>query len=206
MANIKSSIENEIIAMFDLLTSEHSWYGETSTNKHYFDGWATNKAWKIDKKVILPCYGVFSNWDGRPRAYEARDVLCDIEKILNYFDGNMTADVDLEGKIRNYFEEGITKNIPLKFFKATFYKKGTVHLTFTNPELIERFNIYAAQNRGWLPPSYGKAKYEDMSESARKVVDSFQGREKYEQVLRNSGYYLASPTSGKHFDLLGTAV
>lgn len=206
MANIKSSIEDEIIAMFDRLTSEHSWYGETSTNKHYFDGWATNKAWKIDKKVILPCYGVFSEWDGRPRAYEARDVLCDIEKILNYFDGNMTADVDLEGKIRNYFDEGITKNIPLKFFKATFYKKGTVHLTFTNPELIERFNIYAAQNRGWLPPSYGKAKYEDMSESARKVVDSFQGREKYEQVLRNSGYYLASPTSGKNFDLLGAAV
>ena len=206
MSNVKSSIEDEIIAMFDRLTAAHSWYGETNGNRHYYDGWATNKAWKIDKKVILPCYGVFSELDGRPRAYEARDVLTDIEKVLNYFDGNMTADIDLELRIRNNFDEGITKNIHCKLFNVTFYKKGTVHIVFTNPELIERFNIFAAQNRGWLPPSYGKKRYNDMSEADRHVVDSFQGREKYEEVLRNAGYYLKSPTESAGLHMLSEAV
>lgn len=206
MSNVKSSIEDEIIAMFDRLTAAHSWYGEENGNRHYFDGWATNKAWKIGKKVILPCYGVFSEWDGRPRAYEAHDVLADIEKVLNYFDGNMTADVDLELRIRNNFDEGITRNIHCKLFDVTFYKKGTVHITFTNPDLIERFNIFAAQNRGWLPPSYGKKRYNDMSEADKKVVDSFQGRERYEEVLRKSGYFLTSPTAGAGLSLLSAAV
>lgn len=67
----------------------------------------------------------------------------------------------------------ITKNIPCKFFDVTFYKKGTVHIVFKCPELIDRFNIYAAQQRGWLPPCYGKKKYKDMDEEEKAVIDSF---------------------------------
>ena len=194
MTHIKSGVEEEAIAMFDRLSSEHSWFSESGKNKHYFDGWATNKAWKIGKKVILPCYGVFSEYSGSPRTYEAHNTLRDIEKILNFFDGNMSAEVDLSKTLETYFAQGITKGIPCKFFRAYFYKKGTVHLEFTCPELIDRFNIYAAQNRGWLPPSYGKKRYKDMDSAERRVVDSFQGEKAYEKVLQNAGFYLASPT------------
>lgn len=31
------------------------------------------------------------------------------------------------------------------------------------PELIERFNIYAAQQKKWLPPDYGKKAYSNMT-------------------------------------------
>lgn len=206
MASVKTSIEDEIEAMFDKLTSTHAWFGESSNNRHYYSGWATNKAWKIGKKVILPCYGIFSEWSGKPYEYEAYDALEDIEKVLNYFDGNMSAEVDLHGAIREKFDQGIAKNIHCKLFDVTFYKKGTVHITFTNPELIERFNIYAAQNRGWLPPSYGKKHYRDMDAESQRVVDEFQGKEKYEEVLQKSGYYLVSPTSGNGFNMLAAAV
>ena len=203
MAQVKRGIEDEIGAMFDRLTADHTFHVEISKNRHYYDGWSTNKAWKIDKKVILPCYGVFSDWDGRPQRYKAVDVLSDIEKILNFFDGNMTADVNLAETLESNFKQGVTKNIPCKYFSATFYKKGTVHLVFTCPDLIERFNIYAAQNRGWLPPSYGKKKYKDMTEAERHVVDTFQGEKKYAEVLQKAGYYLASPVRTENMMLLG---
>ena len=197
-AQIRRGVEEEIIAMFDRLTEEHHWYPECSKNKHYYDGWKTNKAHKIDKKVIIPCYGVWSEWSGKPREYEARKVLEDIERILNFLDGGMTEEVDSWNTLKVYLESyNITKKIPLKYFTATFYKKGTVHLEFTRPELIERFNIYAAQNKAWLPPNYGKKKYKDMTAEEKAVVDSFQGEAAYNEVMAKAEYYLAPVTNNQ---------
>lgn len=193
-SRVKSGIEDAIGKMYDKLTQEHTYYPECSNNRHYYNGWTTNKAWKIGKKVIIPSASIFSSWDKQPRTYEAYCILADIERILNYFDGNMTADIDLNSILERSFRNGITANIQTKFFKVTFYKKGTVHLTFTCPELIDRFNIYAAQQRKWLPPSYGKKTYEQMSSEEQAVVDEFQGKEAYAKVLNRSDYYLTSPT------------
>lgn len=196
-AQINQGIEDEIIAMFDRLTEEHSWYPECKKNRHLYDGWKTNKAHKIDKKVIIPTYGVWDAWDGRPRVYSAKGVLEDIERIFNFLDGNMTENVDSWSALDIYFKRGETKNIPMKYFSATFYKKGTVHLTFTCPALIERFNIYAAQHKGWLPPNYGKKKYKDMTTEEKAVVDSFQGEQAYNEVIAKAGYYLAPVTNNQ---------
>lgn len=190
-SKIKQGVEDEIIAMFDRLTEEHSYYPECTKNRHYYDGWKTNKAHKIGKKVIIPCYGIFSSWSGEPRIYEAEKVLSDIERILNFLDGHMTEEVNSYSFLKHNFEQGITKNIRQKFYTVTFYKKGTVHITFTCPELIERFNIYAAQHKAWLPPTYGKKTYKDMTAEEKAVVDSFQGEEAYNEVMAKVNYYLA---------------
>lgn len=192
-AQIKTGIEEEIITMFDKLTTEHSWYPECKKNKHYYNGWKTNIAHKINKKVIIPFCDVWDSWNkDRPYAYKAVNVLSDIEKILNYLDGNMTKDVSLSVVINNAFDRGVTKNIECKFFKATFYKKGTCHITFTNQELIDRFNIYVSKNKNWLPPCYGTAKYSDMTDEEKQVIDEFQGEESYNKVMANKDYYLGS--------------
>lgn len=196
-AQIKTGIEAEIIAMFDRLTEKHSYYPEFSKNRHYYNGWKTNDAFKLGKKVIIPCHGVFSEWSGRLDTYHARGTLEDIERILNFLDGNMTAEVNSWNVLEEYFKCGETKNIPMKYFQATFYKKGTVHLVFTCPELIERFNIYAAQNKAWLPPSYGRKTYKDMTEEEKAVIDSFQGEEAYTEVMAKSNYYLAPVTDNQ---------
>lgn len=196
-SQIKQGIEDEIIAMYDRLTETHSYYPEFSKNRHYYNGWKTNSAYKIDKKVILPCYGVFSDWSGEPRSYEARKVLEDIERILNFLDGGMTREVDSWLRIQNHFDLGETKNIECKFFKVNFYKKGTVHITFTCPELIDRFNIYAGQRKGWLPPAYGKKKYKDMTAEEKEVIDSFQGEKAYNEVMAKSNYYFAPVTNNQ---------
>lgn len=201
-AQIKTGIEDEIIAMFDRLTEEHSYYPECAKNRHYYDGWKTNKAHKIGKKVIIPCYGVFDSWDGKPRIYDANKTLEDIERILNLFDGHMTEEVNSADFLNFNFNQGITKDIKQKFYKVTFYKKGTAHITFTCPELIERFNIYVAQNKQWLPPAYGKKTYKDMTEEEKKAVDSFQGEDAYNEILMKSSYYL-SPVVNSQMLMLG---
>lgn len=191
--HVKSGIEQEIIAMYDRLTFVHTYNRESvhNGNRHYYNGWRTNKAYKIGKKSILPCHGVFSGWSGRRLdTYNAREVLEDIERIFNFLDGHMTAEVNSWDVLQQSFEAGISKNIQLKFFKVTFYSE-TVHITYTCPELIDRFNIYAAQNKNWLPPSYGKKAYKNMTEEEKKVIDDFQGEKAYNKVMEKSGYYLA---------------
>ena len=202
-SRVKKGIEDEIGVMFDRLTEEHTWFPECAKNRHYFNGWKTNKAHKIGKKVIIPTYGVFSDWDGMPRVYEAYKTLSDIEKILYYFDGHMSVEVDLEKQLKMCFDNGITQKIGLKFFTVTFYKKGTAHIVFDCPELIERFNIYAARQRGWLPPSYGQKVYNDMDKEEKAVIDSFQGETAYNNVMERASYFLAPVVGNNILKLTG---
>lgn len=202
-AQIKTGIEDEIIKMFDRLTAEHTWYPECQKNKHYYNGWKTNKAHKIGKKVIIPHRGIFSEYSDRLYAHDARGTLEDIERILNFLDGGMTMEIDSWRMIENAFNQRITKNIRCKYFNVTFYKKGTAHLTFTCPELIERFNIYAAQYKQWLPPNYGKTTYNNMTPKEKAVIDSFQGEKAYNEVMAKSSYYLAPVTNNQMLRLEG---
>ena len=67
-----------------------------------------------------------------------------------------------------------------------------MHITFTNQELLDRFNIYCCRAKNWLPPCYGRKKYADMTEEEKAVVDSFNGGEAaYEKIYTQAAYYLA---------------
>lgn len=182
------SIEDAIMEMFDRLSAQHSWYKESAKNIHYYNGWASNKAHKVNKKVILPCYNVFNSWNGRFNTYHAMDTLRDIEKIFDFFDGNITSYVDMSEVL--CAAQDNPKNIECKYFTVTFYKKGTVHITFKNLDLLEKFNIYAAKNRRWLPPDYGKKQYKNMTQEEQAVVDEFQGEKAYNKVMANQSYFL----------------
>lgn len=127
--------------------------------------------------------------------WEVQAKLADIEKVFNYLDGGRTPDhINLIQVLRNAERQGITKKIKLKYFTVTFYKKGTCHIEFTNLGLLDKFNLFGSQRKGWLPPSYGKVRYDDMSKEEQEVIDSFQGKENYEKVLQNKDYYLVQST------------
>lgn len=202
-AELTTGVKETILAMFDRLTAEHSWYPETQKNIHYFNGWKTNQVHKIGNKSILPTGGMFSSYS-RGKPFEVKrvyDVLSDIEKVFNYLDGHMSAEVSLLGVLERACQQEQTKNIPCKFFDVTLYKKGTMHIRFRSPELVERMNIYAAQNKKWLPPSYGHKAYSNMDSEERAVVDSFHGTGQtgsgeaaYLHVMKNSSYFLSDPT------------
>ena len=191
---VVKGIEDTIIELFDELSYKHSWYNETSKNIHYYNGWKTNKAWIINKKVIIPLKGFRDmeySW-GRyePTHYETVRKLQDIEKCFNYLDGGLTEAVDLEESLKFAEEYGETKDIQLKYFTVTFYKKGTCHIVFSNDELLKKFNIFGSQHKGWLPPGYGKKAYHDMTQEEKAVVNEFEGEQEYNKVFSNKGYYL----------------
>lgn len=60
--------------------------------------------------------------------------------------------------------------------------------------------------RGWLPPSYGKKQYADMSAEEQAVVDSFQGATEYAKVMQNPAYYLAAPVKAQNLLGMGEGV
>ena len=195
---LSQGVQDTIVSLFDKMTEEHAWYPEMEKNIHYFNGWATNKAHKVNSKVILPANGMFSSYSwvhDTFDVYNAEKTISDIEKVFCYLDGDMTAPVNLHGVLANANATGQTRNIPCRYFSVTLYKKGTMHIKFNDQALVDRFNIYCCQKKNWLPPFYGKKKYDDMDSESQQVIDSFQGREQYEKVMARADYYLAPVTS-----------
>ena len=189
---LSRGIGEEISALFEKLSAQHSWFPECDKNIHYFNGWATNKAHKINNKVILPINGFSAySWGAKNHIdeYPVYSTLKDIEMTLNYLDKGRTCPMDLADIIRCAARSGQTKNIECKYFFVTFYKKGTAHIKFKDQRIVDCLNIYAAQKRGWLPPCYGKMHYDDMEPEAKQVVDEFNGKSQYEKIYADRDYY-----------------
>lgn len=199
-AEMEVSYEETILNLFDKLSAVHAYNGTPDDqNVHYFNGWKTNKSWKInDTKVIIPCYGAFSNYSWR-NTFDARaayKLLSDIEKTLDYLDGGETAEcsLTLHQVLQAYNDQDVVRNVPLKYFNVTFYKKGTCHIKWTNKRLVEKLNIYGSRKKAWLPPAYGSKHYDEMDSAEQAVIDAFQGKEAYEQILYEKDYYLPEET------------
>jgi hypothetical protein len=186
-------VEETILNLFEEFSYKH-YYDEMSKNIHLFNGWKTNNAYKINKKVIIPLnayYDMQHSW-GRyePTHYRVLDKLRDIEKVFNYLDDEHTEEIDLKEALKFAEVYGETKKIETKYFHVTFYKKGTTHIEFKNMELLHKFNLFAGKSKNWLPSSYGKKKYRDMTREEKEVIDEFEGEVSYNNVMKNQSYYL----------------
>ncbi|GLI82362.1 hypothetical protein ANABIO32_00480 [Rossellomorea marisflavi] len=183
-------VEDTILNLFEEFSYKH-YYDESSKNVHLFDGWKTNKAYKINRKVIIPLSGYDEFWSKyKPTHYQVLDKLKDIEKVFTYLDDGNTEHVDLVESLTmaEHYED--TKKIELKFFTVSFFKKGTCHIEFNNMDLLKKFNLFGSNRKGWLPPSYGKASYSEMSKEEREVIDNFEGEASYNDVMANKGYFI----------------
>ncbi len=202
LQNMVRGVEDKILELFNKFTYEHSC--ECEGNVHYFSGWKTNRAFKINKKVIIPWMKVWSDiWKKFEYRYETSGFLYDIEKTLKFLDDKKYEGVkrDLSHWLDYYERVQQSKNMEFNYFNVNAYKKGTIHITFTNEELLKKLNIYGCQRKGWLPPSYGKKKYSDMDSEEKAVIDEFEGEESYNEVYENREKYIVETTS---LLLLGT--
>ena len=203
MGQITVGVEEAIIKCFEKLSDEHS-YNENVQNEniHYYTGWKTNKAHYVNNRVIIPTWGCFATAyrpDKSGRYSESYttiapnscfNVLSDLEKALNYLDRGETSDIDLMRTLEAAKTADRNRNIQCKYFSVTFFKKGTCHIKFHDQKIVDRLNIYVGRNKAWLPPSYGKVKYDDMDPESQRIVDDFQGREAYDMVMANTTDYL----------------
>lgn len=183
-----NSLDSAIVELFDRFTFQHS--TEKNGNIHYYNGWKTNKASKINKKIIIPCYGLYdSRFGGSWSIYKATNMLVEIEKVFNYLDGSLTDGEDCRTAMEYLEKYHSISDVDCKYFTVSLKKKGTIHITFNNLDLLAKFNIFGSQKKGWLPPNYGKASYSEMNQEEKEVVDSFQNKSDYEKVMNNKSYY-----------------
>lgn len=218
---LQQGVKEAILKMWDKMTADHAWYADASTI-HYYTGWKTNKVHMIGKKVVLPCGAYASSKYGSDdfHGFEAVEKLRDIEKVLDYFDGEgVFASVDLADVMEKVSRSFMwnnpggpipPKNLTCKHFKVSFFKKGTVHITFHDQKLVDRYNIYVGLNRGELPPNYGRTAYADLGEKEKEVVDSFNGtgedgsgEKAYTKIHENQTLYLSAPKGADTMLALG---
>lgn len=192
--SLSKGIEDTIINLFDDFTKYAMQDG--SKNIHMYNGWKTNSAYKIGQKVILPYMNAFDNWSTSSPyyGYQLQEKLKDVEKVFSYVDGGILQmeHVDLDNTINFNFKYGNTKEIECKYFRLTFYKKGTCHITFNDKykKVVDRFNYIAGSIKGWLPNSFGKANYDDMTTQDKDVVNSYCGKDAYtKEVETNKHLY-----------------
>lgn len=189
-AMLSKGIEKTIIDLFDEFSIKGYW-DENSSNIHYFNGWKTNKAYIVNKKVIRRLNGMSyfgERWEIR---YEQQGTLEDMEKVFEYLNPVKEEYETVRQVISRYGREGkSTRTIDFHYFSCIFYKKGTCHITFKDEELLKKFNLYGCIHKNWLFDSYGKKPYEEMNEEEKDVVRSFEGEKAYKETCRNSAYYL----------------
>ena len=202
-----NGVDDEMDKLFDKLSCEHSYWDDCKNNIHYYNGWKTNKAHKVNYKVIIPCNGygttyVIKNgrykdvYEDHIKSYKCYSTLADIEMTLSYLEGNGTCAYGTHGlsaRLDRAERDYETKNIDCRYFSLAFYKKGTCHITFNEDAkvLVDRLNNYVGSKRGWLPPCYGKKSYKNMTEEERETVVSYNGSaEEYEKVYENPSKYI----------------
>ena len=177
--NLGSNIEAGIESFFDDVTTK----AYDGKNTLYYDAWKTNKAWKIGKKAII-WLNAYDTWSGQFEPdYKVDQKVVEMEKVLSYLSkGKKTVmDDEIRKKLRDARDIGQTKNVEFEYFNLTFYKKGTCHIEFTDEKAVELLNIFVAKKRNWLPPTYGKKEYYNLSPDEQEAINNFQGEKNYER-------------------------
>lgn len=135
-----------VLDAFDTMT-EH--YPE---NRQHFEGWMSNDAWKVNKRVVMP-YAVRLQYDGKhfDTEWSRQNKLVDIDRAICVVTGIPFDNIDT---IAHAIKRATTYDNchESSFFKVRCFKKGTAHLWWLDEEVRKQFNIAAAQARGWLPP------------------------------------------------------
>lgn len=127
-------------------------------NKIHWEGWKTNDAYKVNRKVIMPHYIVHDGYF-RMSYYKDYSGLDDVDKVMCLITSDrLEKIVTIRQALQAKFDElrkgkyVVTDNtVDSHFFEVRFFKKGTLHITFKDKFVWEQFNIMAAKGKNWLP-------------------------------------------------------
>ncbi len=194
--NAEKSIRHELVELFDKITYQSS-YADYNNKIHLYNGWKTNKAYKVDNKFIIRVFYQDNLLNNLSYKYHdiANQIYC-LEKAFAWLDYDIKKGVSQNYLLRLIDEcvkNGNLKNIETYYFYVTLYKKGTVHFTIKDEKILKRFNLLCAQEKNWLPPSYAKKAYNNLTEEEKVIIDSYEGEKSYTEVVNNIEKYLFQP-------------
>ena len=187
MGGFEKTLTEAVLEIFDKFTVRHCYSdGLYDDNIHYFNGWKTNKAFRVNKRIVIPIYGsygsAFRDWGRWRLNWNTAGQLNDIDIVMNYFDGRQHY-LSISHALEAAFERGESSKIRSTYFTITAYKKGTLLLAFNDENILRRFNVAACKGKGWLPHDYGTKTYRDMDPEERAVVNEFEGEKSYAENL-----------------------
>src|SRR5690625_443111 len=149
-ANQQDILTESVVSIFEKITRYHM--NEYSTNIHYYDGWKTNDAYRINKKIIIPIKHAFDSWDfgtrmgtGEP-SYEhvstdVKNWIDDIVKALQLIDPSVS--IQITAARDKEFE-----NDTLRF---RMFLNGNIHVWFKDERLLAKLNYLCGSHFGWIP-------------------------------------------------------
>ncbi|XHX80878.1 MAG: DUF4942 domain-containing protein [Stenomitos frigidus ULC029] len=152
IANRQDIIYDCLLNVFDQAT------GFCEKNKIHYEGWKTNKGWRLNKRIIHP-YGVNyePRWGGSfSTNYHRREFFMDLDKVLSWLSGQSIESPGfkcIQDAVEQFIHDRTTvytDQFESTFFKIRIYKKGTIHLDFKDLDLLARFNKEAAKGKKWL--------------------------------------------------------
>ncbi len=168
--NSQNILKKAVVDVYDMFTKFHK------DNTEYTEGWKTNNRFKVNKKIILPCF-VDSSWSATYKAnWNHYDEYRDIDKVMCFISGipyERLNSLSEKGQAKfkeigsyqfgykataeDYDHMSLEKAISFvsvgdnslhesEFFKFRCFKKGTLHIIFKSDDLWARFNL--AVNEG----------------------------------------------------------
>lgn len=143
--NQEKYLTSALESFFDEVTS-HS-MNKFSKNIHYYNGWRTNSAYKLNPKIVLPIrrgFVVNSVWERK--GYDSVDykIKDKLEDILKVFDLVSAASRGEWVQLGDYeFENNLIR------FK--YFKKETIHIWFKDLQALAKLNYIVGQSKNWLP-------------------------------------------------------
>lgn len=143
-ANKEDILMDSIVSMFKEMTKYHM--NQYSTNIHYYNGWKTNNAYKINHKIIIPIKHQFEPlWDFK-ESYkdlnsQTKNYIDDIVKAFQLIDPNVESD------FRSISNQEFENNL-LRF---KMFLNGNIHIWFKDLELLNKFNYLCGSHFNWIP-------------------------------------------------------
>lgn len=166
--NRSTILQRSVEESFDLMTRYHK------ENRVHQEGWLSNDAFKVTKKVVLPGCVQQGYVSGMQVSHYHQNTLNDIDRGVAMVDGRKLGDITtIVAALDDRFKGMKVYSGPLEdntctstYFHIRFFKKGTIHLTWLDEGLRERFNLAAARCKKWLPMDHGRKADENRNSPA----------------------------------------
>ncbi|EAS5320241.1 DUF4942 domain-containing protein [Salmonella enterica] len=109
----------------------------------------TNNPCKFGSKIIVNGLVKYDRWGYSLNWSWQRDRLADLERMLMLLDGKPVPDnrADVTRRLGDHIHENRGSNrYEDGMFKIKYFQKGTAHITFKRPELVDRLNDIIARH------------------------------------------------------------
>src|SRR5690625_26214 len=158
-ANQRDILTESVVSIFEKITTYHM--NEYSTNIHYYDGWKTNDAYKINHKIIIPIKWGFERWDFK----EDYDKLIG-SGVKDWIDDIVKAFQLIDTRFNNEFEYIGNNSFENELLRFRMFLNGNIHVWFNDKQALNKLNYLCGSHFGWIP-SEGE---QEADEEARRWV------------------------------------